>query len=74
MRVEEGSQILGKSLIELELRKKHGVTVLAVRRDSQTFPNPEADAPFYADDILYVVGTPEKLAEIRKLFNAGKKP
>ncbi len=40
IRIEEGSLMVGKSLVELELRKKHGVTVLAVRRDSQTFHNP----------------------------------
>jgi CPA2 family monovalent cation:H+ antiporter-2 len=69
MRVEEGSQLVGKSLVELELRKKHGVTVLAVRRDSQTFHNPEVDAPFFVDDILYVMGAPEKLAESAMLFS-----
>jgi CPA2 family monovalent cation:H+ antiporter-2 len=69
MRVEEGSPMVGKSLVELELRKKHGITVLAVRRDSQTFHNPEVDAPFFVDDILYVMGTPEKLAESVRLFS-----
>jgi CPA2 family monovalent cation:H+ antiporter-2 len=69
MRVEEGSPMVGKSLVDLELRKKHGVTVLAVRRDSQTFHNPEVDAPFFVDDILYVMGTPEKLAESVRLFS-----
>lgn len=69
MRVEKCSLMQGKSLVELELRKKYGVTVLAVRRDSQTFPNPEVDVPFYADDVLYLIGAPEKLAEIGKLFS-----
>jgi len=69
MRVEEGSPIVGKSLIELELRKKHGVTVLAVRRDSQTFHNPEVEMPFFVDDVLYLMGAPEKLTESAKLFS-----
>jgi len=73
MRVEEGSSVEGMSLLKLELRKKYGVTVFAVRRDSQTFLNPEVDKPFYADDVLYVIGTPENLAEIGKLFNRGEK-
>lgn len=68
IRIEENSPMVGNTLLDLELRKKHGVTVLAVRHGSQTFSNPEVDAPFYVDDILYVVGTPEKLAEIRPLF------
>ena len=61
------------SLLELELRKKYGVTVFAVCRDSQIFLNPEVDRSFYADDILYVIGSPEKLAEIGKLFSRGEK-
>jgi CPA2 family monovalent cation:H+ antiporter-2 len=68
MRIEEGSPIEGKSLVELELRKKYGVAVLAVRRDSQTFPNPDVERPFLTDDVLYVIGTPEKLAECARLF------
>lgn len=73
MRVEEGSSVVGMSLLELQLRKKYGVTVFAVCRDSQTFLNPEVDQSFYADDILYVIGSPEKLSEIGKLFTTEEK-
>ncbi|WP_136809039.1 cation:proton antiporter [Desulfosediminicola flagellatus] len=73
IRIEENSPVVGNTLLNLELRKKHGVTVLAVRHDSQTFSNPEVDAPFCVDDILYVVGTPEKLADIRPLFKQDEK-
>jgi CPA2 family monovalent cation:H+ antiporter-2 len=68
LRVEEGSPMVGKSLLELKLRKKYGVTVLAVRRDSQTFPNPDVEMPFFVDDVLYVMGIPEKLTKSAKLF------
>jgi CPA2 family monovalent cation:H+ antiporter-2 len=56
MRVEEGSPMVG-------------VTVLAVRRDSQTFHNPEVEMPFFVDDVLYLMGAPEKLAASTKLFS-----
>ncbi len=69
MRVEDGSTVAGRTLLELELRKRYGVTVLAVRRDSQTFPNPDVAMIFYADDVLYVMGLPENLAESAKLFS-----
>lgn len=70
MRVEDGSAVVGKSLVELALRKKYRVTVLAVRRNSKTVPNPDVDMPFETDDVLYVMGLPEKLAESVKLFRA----
>ncbi|MEN8135494.1 MAG: cation:proton antiporter [Thermodesulfobacteriota bacterium] len=72
MRVEEGSYVAGRSLLELEMRKKYGLTVLAVRRDSQTFPNPEVEMAFFTDDVLYVMGLPEKLAESAKLFSCAR--
>jgi CPA2 family monovalent cation:H+ antiporter-2 len=68
MRVETGSLLVGKSLTELELRKTHGVAVLALRRDSETFTDLDVDIPFCAEDVLYVMGAPEKLAGIAKLF------
>jgi CPA2 family monovalent cation:H+ antiporter-2 len=71
MRIEAGSPAVGKSLSELEIRKKYGVTVLAVRRDSQTFPNPEVNMPFAVDDVLYIIGVPAKLAESAKMFCKG---
>lgn len=73
MRIKKGSPMVGKSLIELELRKKYGVTVLAVRRNSQTLPNPDVDMSFDADDVLFVIGSSEKLRNIAKLFATGEK-
>lgn len=69
IRVAEGSAVVGRSLVELALRKKYGVTVLAVARQHKTFPNPEVDMPFQADDLLYLMGLPEKLAASAKLFS-----
>jgi hypothetical protein len=40
-----------------------------VRRDSQTFHNPEVEMPFFVDDVLYLMGAPEKLAASTKLFS-----
>ncbi len=68
IRVEDNSKIAGRSLVQLDLRKKYSVTVLAVRRDAQTFPNPNVDMPFEVDDVLYVMATPEKLTESLGLF------
>jgi CPA2 family monovalent cation:H+ antiporter-2 len=68
VRIEAGSAMVGRSLVELALRKKYGVTVLAVRRDGQTIPNPEVDMPFGAGDVLYVMGLPGKLAASGQLF------
>ena len=67
LRVAERSPLVGKSLAEIELRKKYGVTVLAIRRDSQILSNPNVNMPFCANDMLFVLGPPDKVAEVASL-------
>jgi CPA2 family monovalent cation:H+ antiporter-2 len=67
-RLGQQAPLAGKSLAEVELRKKYGVTVLAVRRDSRMLPNPEPDMQLLAGDLLIVMGTPENLSNFTRLF------
>ena len=67
LRVVEGSPLVGKSLTEIDLRKKYGVTVLAIRRNSQILSNPNVNMPFCANDVLFVLGPPDRVAEVAGL-------
>jgi len=67
-RLSERAPLAGKSLAQVELRKKYGVTVMAIRRDSQMLPNPEPDMQLLPDDLLIVMGTPENLSNVTWLF------
>jgi len=49
------------------LRKKYGVTVLAIRRNSKILSNPEVNMPFYDNDVLFVLGPPDRVAEVAGL-------
>ncbi len=69
LRVDERSPLAGKSLARIELRKRYGVTVLAIRRDSQILSNPDGDMQIYANDALFVLGPPEKIAKVSSLFH-----
>ena len=69
LRVGETSPIIGKTLAELELRKRYGVTLLAIRRNSQILANPHGDIQLHANDIVVLLGTPDKIAEITGLFS-----
>jgi len=64
LRVVERSPLVGKSLAGIELRKKYGVAVLAIRRNSQILSNPDVNMPFYANDVLFVLGPPDRIAEV----------
>ena len=67
LRVVERSPLVGKSLAEIELRKKYGVTVLAIRRNSQILSNPNVNMPFCDNDVLFVLGPPDRVAEVAGL-------
>jgi CPA2 family monovalent cation:H+ antiporter-2 len=67
-RLRELAPLAGKSLAQIELRKKYGVTVLAIRRDSQMLPNPEPEMQLLANDLLIVMGTPGNLSNATWLF------
>ncbi|MEN8193701.1 MAG: cation:proton antiporter [Bacteroidota bacterium] len=71
--VVEGAPLVGKSLAETELRKKYGVTVLAIRRNLQIFYNPDVNMPFCANDLLFVLGPPNRISEVAGLSKNLKK-
>ncbi|WP_336002497.1 cation:proton antiporter regulatory subunit [Halorientalis halophila] len=51
------SELVGLTLSEADLRQETGVSVLAVQRESETFPNPGPDFSLAAGDVLVTLGT-----------------
>ena len=68
LRVGVNSPSIGKSLAQIELRKKYGVTVMAIRRNAEILSNPHGDAVLCANDELFVVGTPDRIIDIADLI------
>jgi CPA2 family monovalent cation:H+ antiporter-2 len=64
LRLLDGSPLVSKSLAQADLRKKYGVTVLAMRRDGDVMPNPDAGMILQQSDILIVMGNPEDIARV----------
>ena len=60
-RVSGESHLIEKSIAELQVRKKTGVTIIAVRRGPKVHPNPEPDFRFKAGDIILFTGSPENM-------------
>ncbi len=58
----------GKSPLELQLRNKYGVSLIAIRRGGETLPNPEAEMVIRPGDQVMLLGTPVKVREALKLF------
>jgi CPA2 family monovalent cation:H+ antiporter-2 len=72
-RVGEGSPIAGKSIAQMEIRKKHGVTVLAIRRGEQMVSNPDGNTVIHSGDLLVALSEPNKLARFAQLFLDGQR-
>ena len=68
--VREGAPVAGKTLEELALRRKYGLTALAVRRDGKTMGSPAGDFRVQPGDRLVLVGTAERFASCAGLFRA----
>lgn len=69
LRVSPSSPFAGKSLAEIGLRKQHGVTVLAIRRDQQMWSGPDGEHRLLENDIVIVLGEPNKIGVISRLFS-----
>jgi len=67
--VAEGSALTGKSIAEVDLRKRFGVTVLAIRRDSQILSNPDGDTQLLSQDVIIVLGLPDKITDLMEFIN-----
>lgn len=70
LKVEDGSSFDGKALEDLNFRKKHGVTVLSVRRGSDLIYTPEGNFVLHAKDACILLGKPEDLCNIRRFFES----
>ena len=69
-RIEDASPVVGKTLQETEMRKKYGVTLLAVNRSSLIISNPAAHLAFAGGDILFVVGDTKSIQRVKRIFAA----
>ncbi len=66
--VRERAPVAGKTLAELELRKKYGFTVLAVRRGRRTIGSPAGDFRVEPGDRLVMIGMADQFARCADLF------
>jgi len=73
LRIHGSSPLAGKTIGEAKLGEKFGVTVLAVRREAEIFSIPPAELDLQPEDILFVVGPPEKMMDLEKVLRGEEK-
>ena len=60
-RIPEGSHMVEKTITELQVRKKTGATIIAIRRGPKVHTNPEPAFKFKEGDIVLFTGDREKM-------------
>lgn len=69
LRLDAGSPLCDRSLVESDLRKRYGVTLVAAHRDKQTIASPGPEFVMRAGDLLYFFGKTDKLLGLPPLLS-----
>jgi CPA2 family monovalent cation:H+ antiporter-2 len=64
----------GRSLLDLDLRRRTGATVVAITRDGVPLANPGSDTVLLAGDVVAAIGTREQILLLRKAFEESVSP
>lgn len=62
--IEVPAEFVGRTLVELNVRRRHGVTVVAVRRGETVLANLDASETLRTGDILIVIGSPDAVGRV----------
>jgi trk system potassium uptake protein TrkA len=55
---------VGKSLIDIDVRKKYNITVVAIKRAGEMLVNPRPDMQMEAQDMLVILGNTESVKRV----------
>jgi len=68
IRIDASSPVANKSLIELSLRKEHGITLVAIHRGNDIIEHPDSVEILEPNDVAYIMGRAEQIENAFSLF------
>jgi CPA2 family monovalent cation:H+ antiporter-2 len=68
LKVREGSEVIGKTIGDIQFRKVYGVTLIAVLRGDKLIEHPDAKQCLQQNDIIYIMGRAEQIPEVFDVF------
>ncbi|MDY6934425.1 MAG: cation:proton antiporter [Spirochaetota bacterium] len=60
--VTKTSLLIGKSIKELEIRSRTGISIVGILRKGKLIPNPDVNFIFEENDYMAIIGLPENIA------------
>lgn len=67
MKVHQNSALVGRAIKQEQIRKKHGLNIVAIQRGSKFIASPAADEILYPNDELLLLGSDEQIDLFRAL-------
>jgi len=64
--IKVNEMLVGHSLIELDVRAKYGLNIVAIKRGREIIVSPAADDPLHKEDILIVIGADSDITRFEK--------
>ncbi|WP_249869923.1 potassium channel family protein [Oceanobacillus saliphilus] len=64
--VKAGKKMVGKSLIDLDVRANYGCNIVAIKRGRDINVSPRADDSLQQDDVLIVIGADKDISRFEK--------
>ena len=74
LRLAKDSPAIGKSAIELNVRKAAGALIIAVQRNGQLIPHFDSSTPFEPDDIVFLQGASAAVRAAQTLLSPETMP
>ncbi|HUP57999.1 MAG TPA: TrkA C-terminal domain-containing protein, partial [Bdellovibrionota bacterium] len=70
LKVHTNSEVAGKRLQDVELRKKYGLNIVAIQRGGRAIVAPKPDQQIFPKDELLALGTDEQIEQVRPLVES----
>ncbi|MGM0897681.1 MAG: potassium channel family protein [Bacillota bacterium] len=66
MEIKANDKLAGYTLIELDIRAKYGINIVAIKRGKEIIVSPQADLEIEVDDILIIIGSDSDINRFEK--------
>lgn len=60
--IKNGSNLIGKSIKDLEIRSKTGISIVGILHEGKLILNPDIDFVFGINDFIAIIGSIEDIA------------
>lgn len=61
-------KLSGHTILELDIRKRYGITIVAIKRDSEMIVLPQANEMIQLNDILVIIGNDSDIDKFKRRF------